>query len=453
MAAVAAVSVLVGWQFDSSTLKSVLPGRVAMNPLTAVCFALSAAALLTWREDERGRRDRYCAGLGLMVAACGLVLLFGYLSGLHLHIDAVLFSARLQGSGGQPNRMAPNTAFNFILVGGALTALPSGRVALAQQLALGCGLVAFVALVGYAYSATSLLQVAAYIPMAVHTAALFLVVAIAIACATPAHGIVAFVTRGTPGGHVVRRMLPGVLLGPPALGWLRLQGELLGLYGPATGVAFLVGAMVAMGLALTWATARAVDLGDLERRRSAEMIQRLAHFDHLTNLPNRMLFEDRLRRAVARAHRAGATVALLFLDLDGFKQVNDRLGHDAGDQVLREAARRIQTALRTVDTAARLGGDEFTVILEQITNAEGIQTVAQRLLRLLSASYAIAGSEAHLSASVGVSVYPSDSLMPSELVSFADAAMYRAKRAGKNQVVFHEPSPDAVVQKESSLPE
>ena len=437
IAGVTAVSVLLGWQFDSATLKSMLPGRVAMNPLTAVCFALSATALLVWREDSRGARDRFCAGLGLVIATCGFVRLLGYLSGWYLPIDSVLFAARLQGGGGLANRMAPNTAFNFILIGCALAALTFQLVALAQLFALGCGLIAFVALVGYAYSATSLLQVAGYIPMAFHTAALFLLVSVSIVCATPGLGIAASITRRTPGGHVVRRMLPSLILGPPALGWLRLQGELLGLYGPAVGVAFLVAAMVAMGFALTWATARAVDRGEVERRRSDEIIQRLAHFDQLTSLPNRVLFEDRLRRAVARAHREGGAVALLFLDLDGFKQVNDRLGHDAGDQVLRDAARRIETALRTVDTAARLGGDEFTVILEHIASTEDIQTVAQRLLLLLSRSYAVAGSEAHLSASVGVSVYPGDSRVPSELLSFADAAMYRAKRAGKNQVAFH----------------
>jgi diguanylate cyclase (GGDEF)-like protein len=184
-------------------------------------------------------------------------------------------------------------------------------------------------------------------------------------------------------------------------------------------------------------TAKAVDRGEAERRRADEITLRLAHFDGLTGLPNRLMFEDRLRRALARAERAGGTVALLFLDLDGFKEVNDVLGHGVGDQVLKQVAARIETALRSVDTAARLGGDEFTIILEQIKKLEDIQVVVQRLLLVLSEPYLVAGIEARVSASVGVSTFPTDTQVLAELMSQADAAMYRAKRAGKNQVAFH----------------
>ncbi len=221
------------------------------------------------------------------------------------------------------------------------------------------------------------------------------------------------------------------------LGWLRLQGEHAGLYDSAFGVAFLVGVMVIVGLVLTWATARVVDRGEVERRQFEAIVLRMAQFDSLTGLPNRILFEDRLRGALARAQRSGGMVALLFLDLDGFKGVNDTLGHEAGDQVLKESARRIEGALRTVDTAARLGGDEFTIVLEQVRGVEDVQVVASRLLLQLNNPYSVAGEPVALSVSVGVSLFPRDSQTATELLSLADSAMYQAKRAGKNKVVFH----------------
>lgn len=116
------------------------------------------------------------------------------------------------------------------------------------------------------------------------------------------------------------------------------------------------------------------------------------------------------------------------------------LGHEAGDHALKEVARRLQAALRTEDTAARLGGDEFTVVLEQIKSLEDVQAVGRRILSLLNAPYLIAGVRAELSASIGVSLYPDDGLLPAELLQRADLAMFRAKRAGKNQVAFHDPS-------------
>lgn len=435
-----AAGVLFGWATGNPILTSIVPGLVAMNPATAVCFILCGAALLAFREDARGARRWLPVALGALVGACGLVRLLAYVFAWNLPVDTLLFASRVN-VGSIPNRMAPNTAFNFCLDGLALACLPFGRPRLTQLLALGAAFTGFIALLGYAYSASSLVRVATFIPMALHTAVLFLLVAAAVLCVTPERGVAAAVTSKLPGGRVIRRMIPTLLVAPPLLGWLRLQGEFAGLYGPSFGVALTVGVMVAMGLGMTWLTARAVDRSDFERRRAEEIALRLAHFDKLTGLPNRALFDDRLRQALARARRSKGTVALLFLDLDGFKQVNDRFGHEGGDQVLKEAARRIATALRSVDTAARLGGDEFTVVLEAVKTVEDVEMVARRLLLMLSSPYPIADTQAWLSASVGVGLYPGDSELPSELLSLADAAMYRAKRAGKNQVAFHAHSP------------
>jgi diguanylate cyclase (GGDEF)-like protein len=432
-----ALAVLTGWAIGNQRLTTIVTGLVAMNPLTATCFILSAAALLIWPTVATSPRPWQPVVLASLVGLCGLARLCGYLFDWNVPLDRLLFSSRLALHGGLPNRMAPNTALNFCLIGLAILLLALKRVRLAQFLVLGAALAAFVTLVGYAYSLTSLVRIAAFIPMALHTAILFLLIAGAVLCAAPEAGPMAAITSGSPGGRVIRRMLPTLILAPPLLGWLRLQGELAGLYGPSFGVASIAGAMVAMGVGLTWVTARAVDVGEAERRRAEEITLRMAHFDNLTGLPNRTLLDDRLRQALARARRSKGMVALLFLDLDGFKLINDALGHDAGDQALKEAAERIRSALRMSDTAARLGGDEFIVVLEQITSEDDVRAVGRRLLSLLSQPYSIAGVQAKLSASVGVSLYPTHSQHPAELMHLADTAMYSAKRAGKNQIAFH----------------
>ncbi|MBA3463275.1 MAG: GGDEF domain-containing protein, partial [Deltaproteobacteria bacterium] len=180
-----------------------------------------------------------------------------------------------------------------------------------------------------------------------------------------------------------------------------------------------------------------MDLGEAERQRADDLMRTLAHHDSLTGLPNRLLLADRIERAMARADRQGDTVAVLFLDLDGFKRVNDTLGHEAGDQVLKQAAFRILSSVRAVDTAARRGGDEFTVVLEKVRSAEDVRVVTARLLEELSQPYAVTGVEAQLSASIGVSLYPADARAANDLFKLADEAMYCAKRSGKNQVAFH----------------
>ncbi|MEJ7597358.1 MAG: GGDEF domain-containing protein [Kofleriaceae bacterium] len=430
-----AVAVLVGWATGNSWLIAVVPGLTAMNPLTAVCFVLIGTALVGSPVGATGLRRGWFVGVALVIGSIGVVRLSSYIFGWDPALDQILFSTRLDISGPQPNRMAPNTALNFALLGFALGSLVSRRIKWAQVSVVMVLLTSGIALLGYAYSVTSLIRVAAFIPMALHTAALFVMVGVAVLCTTPEAGIIAMVTRRSPGGRVIRMMLPTIVIGPPAFGWLRLQGELAGLYTQAFGVAMLIGMTVVLGLALAWKTARAIDLGESERQRADKILVELANYDSLTGLPNRRLLADRLEQALARAQRDGDTVALLFLDLDGFKRVNDTLGHAAGDQVLAEAARRILSAVRVVDTAARLGGDEFVVVLEKVKNAAAVRVVAARLLGELCQPYA--GIESALSASVGVGLFPADARTPEDLLKVADAAMYRAKRSGKNQVAFH----------------
>ena len=158
-----------------------------------------------------------------------------------------------------------------------------------------------------------------------------------------------------------------------------------------------------------------------------------AHHDSLTGLPNRLLFEDRLNQAIARATEQGHLVALLCLDLDRFKVVNDTLGHHAGDLLLAQLTRRIQSILRPTDTLARMGGDEFTLILPEMPSAHDAEQVAQRLLDLLRLPFEISGQELFVTGSVGIAICPEDGREWSSLQKNADLAMYRAKSLGRNR--------------------
>ena len=172
------------------------------------------------------------------------------------------------------------------------------------------------------------------------------------------------------------------------------------------------------------------------RVRAEEELARMAHYDALTGLPNRALLQGRLKRAMARADRGRTLLAVMFLDLDQFKEVNDSLGHAVGDAVLKETALRLESCLRATDTVARLGGDEFTILLEDVRSAEEISRVADKLLHSIAERADIAGHELHLSTSIGVTVYPQDDHDADTLLRNADLAMYHAKQEGRNNIQF-----------------
>ena len=174
-----------------------------------------------------------------------------------------------------------------------------------------------------------------------------------------------------------------------------------------------------------------------ERKQLEEKLENLAHYDTLTGLPNRMLLQDRLEQVIALSERHSQHFALLFIDLDGFKPVNDRFGHAFGDELLKRVSLRLNKAVRGMDTVARLGGDEFVVILTDIGSSENAVHVAENIVADLSEPYEIAGESVAISASIGVSIYPKDEMLAQDLLRVADEAMYQAKREGKRRVVFY----------------
>ncbi len=170
-----------------------------------------------------------------------------------------------------------------------------------------------------------------------------------------------------------------------------------------------------------------------EQKESEERIKNLAYFDVLTHLPNRRMFSDRLSVALANAHRHGHQLGVIFLDLDLFKEVNDSLGHSAGDELLKQVAKRLRESLREGDTAARMGGDEFTILLQQIESEAAATAIAKRMIELISEPFDIAGEALNITASIGISLYPCDGLDEDTLLHQADAAMYRVKSVGRNR--------------------
>lgn len=174
-----------------------------------------------------------------------------------------------------------------------------------------------------------------------------------------------------------------------------------------------------------------------ERKQAEKRLVQLANYDSLTGLPNRTLFRDRLMHAVAQAHRNNQLVALLFLDLDRFKFINDSLGHHAGDELLKGVSQRLLGNARDMDTVARLGGDEFTVILEGITNTEDATTVARKILEVMARPFNLDGHEVFVSPSIGIAIFPVDGQDIDELLKNADTAMYRAKEQGRNNYQFY----------------
>jgi diguanylate cyclase (GGDEF)-like protein len=177
-------------------------------------------------------------------------------------------------------------------------------------------------------------------------------------------------------------------------------------------------------------------LSDLQNSRTA--LDHLAQHDPMTGLANRRCLFERLERAIANARRSGKPLAVLFVDLDHFKQINDRYGHGLGDQVLQTVARQLSSITREVDTVARLGGDEFVILLEHFEQAHDILLIVQKLHERFQTNLLIDGHELKIHASIGVSLYPRDGISAEQLLQYADSAMYASKNSGRNTYTFHD---------------
>ena len=188
-----------------------------------------------------------------------------------------------------------------------------------------------------------------------------------------------------------------------------------------------------------------------ERRAIEQRVAHLAYHDALTGLPNRSLMQDRISSAIARSERSTKKFAVMFIDIDNFKNINDSLGHDAGDDLLRRVAHRLTESVRTHDTIARQGGDEFIVLLDELEGHQGATRVAQKILQSLRATFKVNGADQHVSGSIGIAVYPDDGADASTLLKNADTAMFHSKSLGKNTFQFFTPQMTIAVKRRAAL--
>lgn len=180
-----------------------------------------------------------------------------------------------------------------------------------------------------------------------------------------------------------------------------------------------------------------------ERLRVEEKLLHLAHYDTLTDLPNRVLFYDRLKQALAQAKRNAWITGVMFMDLDRFKNINDTLGHAVGDQLLRQVSERLLRSVRSADTVGRLGGDEFGIVLANLCDATAAGHVAKKIIALFDLPFRLEGAEIYVTPSVGITLYPQDGTEQDALIKYADAAMYHAKKSGRNTYKYYSPKLNA----------
>ena len=267
------VLVLLGWAADAEALKRVVPGLVAMNPVTALCFILAGVGLILCPESSRKYLSGCEVGCAAVVLGVGLTKCLAYLFGRQTGIDQWLFTGQLVGPHEpMPNQMAPNTAALFLLTGVALLLAriaPRRVPRLEQFAALLSGLWSLVAVIGYAYGVTGFYGFASFIPMALHTALGFLVLSLGLLCARPDQGPMAVMSSDSAGGIIARRLAPAVILVPALLGWLRVAGEKLNFFNDQLGTSLHVVANITVLLALVWVVAAILHRLDRARQQAA----------------------------------------------------------------------------------------------------------------------------------------------------------------------------------------
>ena len=438
------VLALIGWSIDSEVLKRFVPGLTAMNPATAIgfiCLGWSLGVLSSRTGRALGSVARVLALLVVVLGASRILALLGVWD---FQFDQYLFRDKLMFADfGRPNRMAPNTALNFVLLGAALALIdrPVGRFRTAPLLSVIAAMTSLLALMGYAYGLRPFYGIGANFAMALPTAATFFVLSVGVLCARPTHGIMAVISSDSSGGTMVRRLLPAVVIIPLALSGLQLAGQRAMIFDDAFGLWLLAVAIMTVFTVLVAWNATLLFRSDLDRATAARALAHQATHDTLTQLPNRRLFVERLTAAFDNARHHGTSTAVLIIDLDLFKVINDSLGHVVGDELLIAAGQRIAACLGPGDVVARLGGDEFTVLLPDLTDRDRAVAVSNRIKHEFDQPFIVGLHEVFTSASVGIT-FSDGNDSPADVIRQADIAMYRAKARGKGRHEVFEPAMD-----------
>ena len=386
---------------------------IRMNPATAVAFILTGVALALVSRGVKHAGE----AIGVLVMLIGLARLLAVTTGFGL-------------SG---TSMTPNTAVNFVLQGLALATIDWKIRRIhwpAQYPAVIAAMISILALLHYAYGVRSFYGAGPYIPMALPTAVLFVIVAVGILCSRPDRGIMLVISSDTAGGALMRRLLPAVILVPILLGWMHLLGERARLFSNELGLWLLVVVLMTVLVVLVGWNGKLLFRFDVNRLMGEAMLAYHASHDALTGLPNRLLFSQELEQALARAQADGKSAAVLFVDLDRFKVINDSLGHPVGDQLLIAAGRRIAERLAAGQIVARIGGDEYTVLLPVVASVNEAIDAAMAVEAAFEQSFTLGPHEVFTTVSIGIAL--SDAAdTPQNVIRHADLAMYQAKARGR----------------------
>ncbi|MGC1188306.1 MAG: EAL domain-containing protein [Candidatus Acidiferrales bacterium] len=459
--------VLLGWALHVEVLNTVFPGLVAVSANMALLLIFSGTSLGLLLPGEPGTVTRYVARfVALLVTMAGSAMRAETLFHVNLGIDQLLFREPVGAlAAAFPGRMSPTSSTAFMAIGAGLLLLEwktkNGRRP-SQGLGLWTALVGLIAIICYTYHATSLKNgIWLYTQIAMPMAIALFVLGFAIFFARPRSGITGDLTGEGSGSVMARRFLPAVFFIPLLLGWICLHGQRARFYGSALGLAIYSTSNVVIFGFLVWLNARKMNEEHAQRSaaeteirtlnaeleaRVAERTEALrnseahlsysAQHDFLTGLPNRMLFNDRVNQAIVYAPRINKKLAVLFLDLDGFKHINDSLGHPIGDKLLQSIASRLVKCVRATDTVSRQGGDEFVVLLSEMAHSEDAAITARRMLQEVAEAHSVDEHNLYVTASIGLSVYPDDGRDAETLIKNADTAMYQAKENGRQNYQF-----------------
>lgn len=421
---------LLGWVLDVPLLRTVLPGHVAMKANTGIGMVLAGVALASCVRP--GWLPLRVSGLAsLVVAMLGIVTLLQFAFGIDLGIDALLFDdpEALQAQR-SPGRMSELTAVSFVLAG-VIGLMACKRVGawLGQALAVAMLVLALFALSAYGYAMGTEARQVPFTPLGLNTALCVFLLALGWLASQPGGGLARILASPGLGGELGRRALAPALVAPVVVAFLAqlaVGRDWLSVGATITWMAVASGLFVA---GLVWWGAGLLERLEREREHSRRL-EASANTDELTGVGNRRAFDEALAALLVRRAKGGSPVCLVMLDLDHFKQYNDRYGHLAGDQALRLAGALLRAALRPGDLAARYGGEEFAVLLQGVDQARGLM-VAERICR----DFRIADWPfGPVTASLGVAEAEAGET-PQSLVARADAALYRAKAAGRDRAV------------------
>jgi diguanylate cyclase (GGDEF)-like protein len=428
----AAVAAIYGWAFNIPILRTILPNSPTYYPNSAFGFSLAAVALIY--ASTRSRHSRLLQTLlGSTSAVIALATLAEYTFGVNLHIDELLFRDSTASANLAHGRMAVATAITMLLVSIAVILANRKRTANASQLVAAiAGLIGVLNLLGHLYGERTLFALGSQVGMALHSLLACFLLSGGILALRTDRGIMSLITSDASGGVMARVLLPAAIVLLAILGWLRWYGQFqLGLYDTGAGLTLFTASIIIVFVIMTLASAALLNRSDTERAR----MQYEATHDALTSVMNRHGILEQMRVEMSRCFREKRTLGIALVDVDRFKLVNDELGHNAGDEVLKEVAQRLKKSLRAYDGVGRYGGEEFLLVLPGCDLDSAMMRAEALRSAIASAAFTLSEESRDVTISIGVSVYnPNEGVPREELIRWADVALYAAKANGRNQV-------------------